>query len=302
MKNFIKNIWTKHKLLLALLIVLITCIVTFYRMVMYTYITVKFKEARPFHHHAPVFYKGHKVGKIVKVRHSKDYQHTLVRLVLYPHDLNLPENITAKLKIIKRGRFEKDYVDLILPENPVPLRLKNNSVITGTTTIDAHSYFSSLDMEKLEEIEENAANTMSNLEYSTAGLNDLIAMLNSIVEENRKNIDISAKNLATATMNTTQVTARIEKTITGEKLEALLNNIDATSTNVKNITQSFTGVSENLGGTTDAIGQSMPMLECALANATAITSNLNEITTGIKCTLRKPFGGLRVLFGKSINK
>ena len=104
MKKFIKNIWAKHKLMLALIFVLSACIITLYRMVMYTYITVRFKEARPFHHHAPVFYKGHKVGKIVGVRHSKDYQHTLVKLVLYPHDLNLPENMTAKLKIIKHRK------------------------------------------------------------------------------------------------------------------------------------------------------------------------------------------------------
>ena len=71
---------------------------------------------------------------------------------------------------------------------------------------------------------------------------------------------------------------------------------------MKSITQTFTGVSENLGGTTNAIGQSMPMLECALANATAVTANLKEITAGIKCTMRKPFGGLRILFGRSINK
>ena len=167
MKKFIRNIWAKHKLMLALVIILITCIVILYKMVMYTYITVRFKEARPFHHHAPVYYKGHKIGKIIHVRHSKDYQYTLAKLVIYPHDLNLPENISAKLKIIKRGRFEKDYVDLIYPQNPTPIRLKNKSVIEGTTTIDAHSYFSSLDTENLEAMEKNASDTIANLESST---------------------------------------------------------------------------------------------------------------------------------------
>lgn len=302
MKKFIKNIWAKHKLMLALIFVLSACIITLYRMVMYTYITVRFKEARPFHHHAPVFYKGHKVGKIVGVRHSKDYQHTLVKLVLYPHDLNLPENMTAKLKIIKRGRFEKDYVDLIYPENPNPIRLKNKSVIDGTTTIDAHSFFSSMDTENLEAMEKNASDTLANLESSTAGLNDLLSMANAIVEENRENINISAKNLALASSNTNRLTSRIDRTITQEKLQTVFDNVDEASTNVKSITQTFTGVSENLGGTTNAIGQSMPMLECALANATAVTANLKEITAGIKCTMRKPFGGLRILFGRSINK
>lgn len=302
MKKFIRNIWAKHKLILALVIILITCLVIFYKMVMYTYITVRFKEARPFHHHAPVYYKGHKIGKIIHVRHSKDYQYTLAKLVIYPHDLNLPENISAKLKIIKRGRFEKDYVDLIYPQNPTPIRLKNKSVIEGTTTIDAHSYFSSLDTENLEAMQKNASDTLANLESSTAGLNELLSMVNSIVEENRENINLSAKNLAAASLNTNALTTRIDKAITQEKLQAVLDNIDAASTNVKSITQTFTGVSENLGSTTGAIGQSMPMLECALANATAISANLREITTGIKCTMKKPFGGLRILFGKSITK
>lgn len=301
MKNFIKNLWTKHKLLLALLIALAAGIITLYRMVMYTYITVKLKDARPFHHHAPVFYKGHKVGKIAGVRHSKDYQYTLVKLVLYPHDLNLPENMEAKLKIIKRGRFEKDYVDLIYPEKPTAIRLKNHSVIDGTATIDAHSYFASLDTENLEEMEKNAAATLANLESSTSGLNELFAMVNSIVEENRENINLSAKNLAAASQNTNALTSRIDRTITQKKLEDVFNNVDAASANVNAITQSFTGVGESIGGTTGAISESMPMLECALANATAIASNLNEITTGIKCTMRKPFGGLRILFGKSID-
>lgn len=302
MKKFIRNIWAKHKLMLALVIILITCIVILYKMVMYTYITVRFKEARPFHHHAPVYYKGHKIGKIIHVRHSKDYQYTLAKLVIYPHDLNLPENISAKLKIIKRGRFEKDYVDLIYPQNPTPIRLKNKSVIEGTTTIDAHSYFSSLDTENLEAMEKNASDTIANLESSTAGLNELLSMVNAIVEENRENINLSAKNLAAASLNTNALTARIDRTITQEKLRTVLDNVDAASSNVKSITQTFTGVSENLSGTTSSIGQSMPMLECALANATAISANLREITTGIKCTMKKPFGGLRILFGKSITK
>ena len=288
--------------MLALVIILITCIVILYKMVMYTYITVRFKEARPFHHHAPVYYKGHKIGKIIHVRHSKDYQYTLAKLVIYPHDLNLPENISAKLKIIKRGRFEKDYVDLIYPQNPTPIRLKNKSVIEGTTTIDAHSYFSSLDTENLEAMEKNASDTIANLESSTAGLNELLSMVNAIVEENRENINLSAKNLAAASLNTNALTARIDRTITQEKLRTVLDNVDAASSNVKSITQTFTGVSENLSGTTSSIGQSMPMLECALANATAISANLREITTGIKCTMKKPFGGLRILFGKSITK
>ena len=60
-------------------------------------------------------------------------------------------------------------------------------------------------------------------------------------------------------------------------------------------------ISSDFTNTTKDINKTMPNVGLSLKNFQGITSNLNSITCGIKQTLKKPFGGLRLLFGKVIN-
>ena len=80
----------------------------------YLNIIVKFDDLEPFERQMNVYYKGFKVGKTVKIYPDKEYKNTYLKLKLYPNDINLPNNIIAKINKIKT----KEYISLIYPEAP----------------------------------------------------------------------------------------------------------------------------------------------------------------------------------------
>ncbi len=80
------------------LIILVGLGIYIYKITTYTYVTAKFSELRPIHEKLPVYYKGLVIGKAREQRHSDDFNHTLIRLVLYPKNLLLPDNTTVLLK------------------------------------------------------------------------------------------------------------------------------------------------------------------------------------------------------------
>jgi len=46
----------------------------------------------------------------------------------------------------------------------------------------------------------------------------------------------------------------------------------------------------------------LPNIETGVNDTSYIIRNLNQITCGVKNTLKKRFGGLRLLFGRTIGK
>ena len=96
---------------LILLVLLASIGITYYFYKTNTYITAEFKNLRPFHDRAPIYYNGFKIGKVVKVRPNKTYTSTIVTMRLHPHDLKLPVNISVNLKK-EKNRWDKkfDYI------------------------------------------------------------------------------------------------------------------------------------------------------------------------------------------------
>ena len=80
----------------------------------YLNIVVKFDDLEPFERQMNVYYKGFKVGKTVKIYPDKEYTNTYLKLKIYPSDINLPNNITAKINKTKT----KEYINIIYPESP----------------------------------------------------------------------------------------------------------------------------------------------------------------------------------------
>ena len=87
--------------------ILISIGVSYYFYRTRTYVTAEFKNLRPFHDRAPIYYNGFKIGKVVRVRPNKTYTATIVTLRLHPMDLRLPVNITANLKREKNKKNDK---------------------------------------------------------------------------------------------------------------------------------------------------------------------------------------------------
>ena len=85
MKKFLTSPISKQVSRIALLaFVILSSLLFIYRVLTYTYITIEFNEARPVRNKISVYYKGYRIGKVEKIKPSKDFKSTKVTIVLYP--------------------------------------------------------------------------------------------------------------------------------------------------------------------------------------------------------------------------
>ena len=170
MNNFYKSLTV-----IALLLIIAGA---YYNYKTNTYVTAEFKNLRPFHDRAPVYYNGFKIGSVVKVRPNKTYTSTIVTMKLHPQDIHLPVNISANLKK-ERNRWNRkfDYIDLIYPKDPSIFYLKDGDRISGKTSVELESYLANQDPESLEAMKADAAETIKNLNITIQTLGDLFSTL-----------------------------------------------------------------------------------------------------------------------------
>lgn len=294
MKNFLNKLFKNHTILTIISVsILIMSFLILFKLLTTTRIYVEFKDLRPFHEKAPVYFKGYKIGKVVKIQPIDNYQSTLVTILLHPKNLNLPLNTTAKLKVHKTRWFHKDYIDLIYPDSPDLAKLKTGSKITGKSSIDIHSYLSNISPDSYEKMEENAANILANLDDTTGMLYSVFAIINSILTDNETNIKKALNNFEKTTNNTQSIMSKIDNSINQEKLTNTFDNINSSSIHAQNLLQVF-------GETTSHLNKTIPNINTTIENSRCLISNLNAITGGIKNTMCKRFTGLRLIFGKPI--
>lgn len=288
------NIILKKFLIVAVVFfILVTC---FYRYKTSTYVTAEFKNLRPFHDKAPIYYNGFKIGKVVKVRPNKDYSATVVTMRLHPLDLKLPVNISVNLKKERNKKNEKfDYIDIIMPKEPSSNYLKNGDRITGKSSVELESYLANQDPESLDAIKEDFAETIKNLNITIQTLGDLFETLNSTVVDVKPNIvkssfelERSAQSLTGVMGHVNSFTENVNKSLNEQRLNYTTENVEK--------------LSENLTDMTAGLNKSIPQVQCAILETNRILCNVDEMTTGINKTLKKPFGGFRMLFGRPISK
>lgn len=303
MKEFLTTQISQKTSRIALLIFVILCVIMcIFRFKTYTYLTVEFNDARPVKNKIPVYYKGYRIGKVENIKPSDNFQTTLVTIVLYPRDLKLPENTTALLTREKRDRKEVDFINLIYPENPSELMLKDGDKINGFTTVDIESYFSSKAITgELDALTNNANQLMESLKLTSDALTEFLNVLTETVDENRPSIKIMTGNLAQMSNSFRLFALKINNSMSENQLKNTFSNLDKTSSSVVVTTQNIEGITQNIDSITGDINSQGAQISSSIANAEAITKNLADITGGIRNTMSKNFGGLRLLFGKSIN-
>ncbi len=297
------NILYKYKLLIICVLALIALgLAQTYRHFAYKHITIEFKEMRPLHGHPGVYYKGIKIGRVENMKHNDAYTHSLVKAELYPKNLKLPQNTGAILKKEKKKKHEYDYIELIYPKKPSGILLQNKDVIKGKTTVDIESYMANQDTDSLDAIKQDIAQTVKDLDTTINALGDLFVIMSETVNENRPNLKNTTENVASASENLNRTTLKFNRAVKQKQLDNTLTNLDITTTNIKTAAGSLGNIAENIDKITSNTNAAMPAIENAISNGNCILENLNSITCGIKNTLKKPFGGIRILFGKSINE
>ena len=259
-----------------------------YKLTTYTYVTAKFKELRPIHEKLPVYYKGLVVGKAREQRHSEDYNHTLIHLVLYPKNLLLPDNTTVMLKKEKHHDKERDFLELVYPKEPSTTMIADGAVLEGKATVDVDTFIANQNPDDLEAIKQNLAQSSENLNFALEGLAMVFESVNEILKENQKNLYTTTGNLSKATRNLDNVTQKIDKSVQQKRLDNTISNLET--------------LSANLNGTTTSVNGVIPHVDATMCQVQGLATNANAISCGVRKTLRKRFGGLRLLFGKVIDE
>ena len=279
---------------LILLVLLASIGITYYFYKTNTYITAEFKNLRPFHDRAPIYYNGFKIGKVVKVRPNKTYTSTIVTMRLHPHDLKLPVNISVNLKK-EKNRWDKkfDYIDIIYPEEPSQFFLKDGDRIAGDTTIDMESYLANQDPDSLDAIKADAAEAVKNLNVTIQVLGDLFSTLNTMASDVSPNVVKASSNLQHSTENFVKISKNVD--LTTSNLNGAFDDkrMDATAKNVQLVTR-------NVKLMTNELNKTIPQLGCTIEEVNKVLCNIDEMTTGLNCTMKKPFGGLRLIFGSPV--
>lgn len=281
---------------LILLGILLAIGIAYYMYETNTYVTAEFKNLRPFHDRAPIYYNGFKIGRVVKVRPNSTYTSTIVTLELHPHDLKLPVNMSANVKK-ERNRWNRkfDYIDLVYPDKPSGFYLKDGDRISGCTTVELDTYLANQDPESLEAMKSDAAETIKNLNITIQTLGDLFSTLNSMAEDVKPNVVKASSDLSESTSNfvkvsknVTSVTGNINDALSEQRLDSTAKNVQVVTRNVKLMTNEF--------------NKTIPQIGCTINEMNKVLCNIEEMTDGLNCTMRKPFGGLRLIFGSPVSK
>lgn len=294
-KNKIYNMNSFYKSAI-LIFFLITLGISYYFYKTSTFVTAEFKNLRPFHYRAPVYYNGFKIGKVIKIKPNKSYTATIVTLWLHPHDLKLPTNITVLLKkeCNKNGK-KFDYIDIIYPKTPSGFYLKDGDRIAGKTTVELETYLANQDVESLEAIKRDFTEAVKSLNITIQTLGDLFETLNSMTEEVRPNMVKTSINLSNTTDNFVELSKNIN--LFSDNINTAFNQkrINTTAKNIQ-------AISKNLKTTTNEFNKTLPELQNTICESNKIVCNIDKLTSGINCTMQKPFGGLRLIFGSPISK
>ena len=267
-----------NKIYIFILIITFGILVFFlYNKFAYLNIIVKFDELEPFERQMNVYYKGFKVGKTVKIYPDKDYKNTYLKLKLSPSNINLPNNITAKINKLKT----KEYISIIYPESPSIKKIKNDDIIKGNISKDLNSLLNeSVGKDEIDEIVEETSSLIGSANNTIQNLNDIFIEIKEIVVNSKKDIKIATNNLAKTTINLEQATKKLNNSINSEEISTSINNLEETTKNISEVT-------EQINKTT------LPL-------ANSIICDGKEITNGIKNTLKQRMGILKIMFGKPI--
>lgn len=282
-------------LLILLVLTLLTGIFAYYYERNFTNISVEFKKLRPVNGKVNVYYNGYKIGRSKKTFPCPNSSGVCVDISLNKKSMFLPDNITAKMKQKRiHSRKYEDYIEIIYPENPSFKEVQKDAVIKGELSAGYQNYMNEeVSYSDMDSIKTSLINTTQNLEKTTSILFDILYSVNDMVKNSEKNVSDASKNMNSSMKNINSITSKINYSIDPNNLKNILLNIDETSGNIN-------AAAFNLKGITGSVNNYSNNITGSISQIDSITKNTDEILLGVNCALRKPFGGLRLLFGKVI--
>ena len=173
--------------------------------------------------------------------------------------------------------------------------IKDGDRIAGKSSVELDTYLSNQDEDSLDDIKEDFAQTIENLNITVQALGDLFTTINSMAEDVKPNVvkassDLkdSSGNFVKISENVSSVTGNINETFDRNAMNSANNDFQAVGNNVKVMTDEF--------------NKTIPQIGCTINEINRVLCNIDEMTAGLNRTMKKPFGGLRLIFGSPVGK
>lgn len=257
------------------------------------HIMVKFTESGPLFKNMPVCYKGYRIGSTQKVILSEDYKYTLVKIVLYPNNPKLPKNIKG---VVKKHDMLGNYIDLAVSKEPSTALLQNGDIIDGQPFFDIGTFLAKIDdADVLIPLLQNYSDTALNISKTSTNVDNFFTDSRSILKDNRQNLKHTTQSL-------NKITTNFSVSFDKDKLHNTASSVEKSAANIEVATESAKNVAHNVDCATRNLDKTMEKVDSTLCEAHATVSNARVITGGFREVLAKRFAGLRIIFGKPLNK
>lgn len=263
------------------------------------HVTAVFKELEPFPHNLPIYYKGFKLGRSLRVYPAKNFKNTRIELLLNVRGVELPDNIIAKV----RTKNKRDYIELVYPPAPSVTYLKNHSEIEGVKGVSFSSFVDGqLNSGSLDGLTDSLNTTVQNAGETLNALTGLFETASGILNDLRPSLKESGDNLVVTTRNLAQLSEELNSSLGENRLKNSISNLELTTRNIELASKNVSSLTEKTEKETVLLVNTLvKRANVLVCNLNLVAENLNDIIKGFKVTLSKKFAGMRLIFGKAID-
>lgn len=259
-------------------------------------ILVEFQKMRPIKEKVNVYYNGFKVGRTAGLKPCDHSKNICSKVRLDKNLMILPKNIEIKLKQkkISDNKFE-DYMEIQYPVSPDFETIKDGAIIKGEVASGFHNYLNEeVSYSDMEMIKQNLISATDNLNKASGILVDILSSIDDVTLNSKQNSKLLISNLNKTVSNLSLLIGKIDNSLDDEVIRSIFYNVDDSTKNLN-------GTLENIRNFTYELNSDSGDIKSTMQTFNSISRNIDEIVQGVNCTLQKPFGGLRLIFGAPVN-
>lgn len=259
-------------------------------------ILVEFQKMRPIKEKVNVYYNGFKVGRTAGLKPCDHSKNICSKVRLDKNLMILPKNIEIKLKQkkISDNKFE-DYMEIKYPVSPDFETIKDGAIIKGEVASGFHNYLNEeVSYSDMEMIKQNLISATDNLNKASGILVDILSSIDDVASNSKQNSKLLISNLNKTVSNLSLLIGKIDNSLDDKVIRSIFYNVDDSTKNLN-------GTLENIRNFTYELNSGSGDITGTMNSLNSISRNIDEIVQGVNCTLQKPFGGLRLIFGAPVN-
>lgn len=259
-------------------------------------ILVEFQKMRPIKEKVNVYYNGFKVGRTAGLKPCDHSKNICSKVRLDKNLMILPKNIEIKLKQkkISDNKFE-DYMEIQYPVSPDFETIKDGAIIKGEVASGFHNYLNEeVSYSDMEMIKQNLISATDNLNKASGILVDILSSIDDVTSNSKQNSKLLISNLNKTVSNLSLLIGKIDNSLDDKVIRSIFYNVDDSTKNLN-------GTLENIRNFTYELNSGSGDITGTMNSLNSISRNIDEIVQGVNCTLQKPFGGLRLIFGTPVN-